>query len=132
MQYKDALNVQVGDLLYLKHDNYRETRVLRIDHNRLHHLITYHCTGGSYLHKEVILPLHKNEISKNFLQNPDTRVYISLNRGSDGHRYKVVVEDSNGFWLDAFETKEKAEQFISEHHLNIAIRRNRQIGGHRT
>ena len=53
MQYKDALNVQEGDLLFLKHDNYRETWVLSIDHNRLYHMITFHCASGVYSHKEV-------------------------------------------------------------------------------
>lgn len=117
MQYKDALNVQEGDLLYLKHDNYRETRVLRIEHNRLYHLITYHCTCGSYAHKEVILPLHKDALTKKYLRDPETRVYISQNHRTLERPYSVVVEGSSGFWLASFAKRREAEQFISEKQL---------------
>lgn len=117
MQYKEALNVQVGDLLHLKYDNYRETHVLRIDHNRKYRLITYHCTSGAYSHKEVCLPLPIEERVKKFIQNSKTRVFIRRNHDLGEWLYSVVVKDSDDFWLASFGTKEEAEQFISENHL---------------
>lgn len=125
MQYKEALNVQVGDLLHLKYDNYRETHVLRIDHNRQFHLITYHCTSGTYTHKEVSFPLSNEERAKRFINNSKTRVFIRRNHDLGEWLYSVVVEDSDDFWLASFETKEEAERYIAENELKISDREGR-------
>ena len=117
MQYKDALKVQEGDLLCLKYSNYKITRVLAIEHNRRYHTITFRCTDGEYVHKEVILPIPNEELAQKYIQDPKTRVYISRNHELEEWLYSVVVEDTNEFWLASFKTCEEAEQYIAEDQL---------------
>lgn len=120
MKYKEALNVQAGDLLHLKRHNFRETRVLRIEHDRRYHVVTFHCTNGDYVHKEVSLPISNDELVKKFIEDPMTRVYISHNKELGEWLYSVVVEDTDEFWLASFGTHEEAEQYIAEHQLKKA------------
>lgn len=123
MQYKDALTVQVGDLLCLKYSNYKETKVVSIKHNRLYHMITFCCTDGEYTHKEVGFPISNGELAQKFLQDPKTRVYINRNYELGEWLYSVVVEDANEFWLASFETKEEAERYIAENQLKKSNRK---------
>ena len=120
MQYKEALNVKAGDLLCLKYENYRDTHVLRIDHNRKYRLITYHCTSGAYTHKEVCLPIPNEERAKKFIQSSKTRVFIRRNHELGECLYSVVVKDSDDFWLASFETEEEAERYIADNKLKRA------------
>lgn len=120
MQYKEALTVKIGDVLHLKNCNYRETRVLSIDHSRRYHTVTFHCTAGDVGHKEVSLPISNTELAQRFLKDPKTRVYISRNRELGEWLYSVVVEDADEFWLASFATSEDAERYIAEHQLKKA------------
>lgn len=54
-----------------------------------------------------------------YMSDPDTRVFISRNNElrADEWQYSVVVENSDGFWLDSFGTEEEAETFIRKHNL---------------
>jgi hypothetical protein len=54
---------------------------------------------------------------KEYLENPNTRVYISHNIELGKWSYAVVIENSNDFWLDSFETEAEAKRYIAEHHL---------------
>lgn len=122
MQYKDALKVQEGDLLCLKYSNYKITRVLTIEHNRLYHTITFCCTDGEYGHKEVIFPISNEELAQKYIQDPKTRVYISRNHELGEWLYSVVVEETNEFWLASFKSCEEAEQYITENQLKKSNR----------
>lgn len=122
MQYKDALNVQVGELLCLRYNNYKLTNVLEIEHNRRYHMIRFRCTDGEYSHKEVILPPSNEELAQKYITNPQTRVFINRNHEFGEWLYSVVVEDTNEFWLASFKTREDAEQYIAENQLKKSNR----------
>lgn len=117
MQYKDALSVQEGDVLYVKCRNYMHTRVLEIKHNRRYHEIIFCCTDGEYMHKEVILPISDEELSEKFIHDSKTRVYIRRKNEGGKETYGVIVEDTDDFCLASFDSSEAAEQYISEKKL---------------
>jgi hypothetical protein len=46
-------------------------------------------------------------------------VYIDYNNELDEWTYSVAVINSNGFWLDSFDTEEKAIEYCKKHELKI-------------
>jgi hypothetical protein len=60
-----------------------------------------------------------NEQIAKYIHDPDTRVYIKHNNELNYYEwvYAVVVENSNNFWLDAFETEDEANEFIESNNL---------------
>jgi hypothetical protein len=64
-----------------------------------------------------------NEQITEYINDPDTRVYIKHNNelNYDEWVYAVVVENSNDFWLDVFETKDDAIEFIESNNLKLKV-----------
>lgn len=56
---------------------------------------------------------------KEYIRDPKTRVFIKHNDETGEWLYSIVVDGSNGFWLDAFESKPAAEEYISRNHLQM-------------
>ena len=56
-----------------------------------------------------------------YMKDPNTRVYINHNNETGSWYYSVVVENSDAFWLNSFDTEQKALGFIKENGLKMSI-----------
>lgn len=54
---------------------------------------------------------------KSYLYDPKTKVYISYNCELGYNTYAVVVCNSNDCWLNAFDRKEQAREYIKQNKL---------------
>lgn len=100
----------------VKSMNYECFPILAILQNPGHSII-FHTTGPSVLHTNAVLPLPSDKLTDVFLRRKDTRVFINHNWETDEELYSVEVVDSDGFWLDSFQTEAKAKAYIQEHGL---------------
>jgi len=55
---------------------------------------------------------------KEYLSNPDTRVWVSHNNETGEWLYSVQVYGTD-FWLDSFKTEEQASEYIKKHNLIV-------------
>lgn len=117
MTYRQAKKVKVGDTLLIKEKNYIATHVLDIEKDSQSNAIFFRCTDGLFYHDALFLPMPATEIASRLIKNPKTMVYIDHNNEIGKWLYSVVVCDSDGFWLDSFDTQEDAERYIEAHHL---------------
>lgn len=120
MTYEEAKNVKAGALLLIKNRNYVATTVLETKHNSEANTFFFRCTDGTFSYEDMSLPMPVEELKKIFLKDPETRVRVYHNNELGEWLYSVVVEDSQGFWLDSFSTEQKAYEYIRTNNLAIA------------
>jgi len=58
------------------------------------------------------------EAISEYIRNPDTRVFINYNDEAGIWQYSVQVSGT-AFWLNSFETKPKALEYIEENGLKM-------------
>lgn len=117
MTYRQAKKVKIGSTLMIKQKNYSTTRVWEIREDEEQQIVSFRCTDGTFTHKELSLPLSVDELTKIFIKDPNTRVFIKHNKETGTWLYSVVVAESEDFWLNSFETLEEAKAYIKENKL---------------
>lgn len=121
MTYRQAKKIKIGSTLMIKQKNYVTTRVWEIKENEEQQIIFFRCTDETFTHKELSLPLSVDKLTKIFINNPDTQVFIKHNNETGTWLYSVVVAESEDFWLDSFNTLEEAEAYIKKNNLKKII-----------
>jgi len=121
VEYAAALGVKAGDTLLINRRNLKNTTVLEIKLDTDNQKVFFRCTDGEFSHVELSIPMSFDAAVKKYLENPETRVYITHHNelGADMWLYSVVVEDSDEFWLDSFETLPEAIEYIKKHNLKM-------------
>lgn len=121
MTYREAKKIKPRDVV-LTDKHYIRLHVLEIQHDESSHDIFLRCDDGRlYHHTALYMPMPVDEIVRRFVKDPSTRVYIDYNNelGANTWLYSVVVDESEWFWLDSFDTEEEAKKYIAENHLKM-------------
>lgn len=124
MLSRDAKKLKVGDTV-VEIADHRPMKIEKIEYDQNGRDIFFTCqkdgdmTGrpSIYHHRAIRLPLSPDEEVELYIKDRNTRVRIRYNDELGEWRYAVEVEDSNGFWLDSFKTKEEAEEYIKDKKL---------------
>lgn len=115
----EAKNVKKGALLLIKSRNYVPTTVLEVKQDSETNTIFFICTDGIFSYDDMSGPMSTEELTEIYLKDPKTRVRIYHNEETGEWLYSVAVENSQGFWLDSFETEQEANEYIQANHLAI-------------
>jgi len=119
MTYREAKKITIGSTV-LKDGSYIPVHVVEIEHDEEHHEIIFRCSDGVlYYHTALHLQMSTEEIVTRFLKNHSTQVYIDYNDEAGEWRYAIVVDGSEGFWLDSFTTENEAMQYIKVNNLKM-------------
>ena len=119
MTYEQALAIKVGQTLLRKDQKYKMIQVLSMRVKPKDHQVFFVSSDGVFSRDMVEPPKSMEEIISRFIQDPDTRVFVHYNNETGHWCYSVVVADSDGFWLNSFETEKEANEYISQNHLKI-------------
>lgn len=57
-----------------------------------------------------------DKIAKDYISNPDTRVFINYNNDMGNYQHSIQVQGTD-FWLTSFDTEQEALQYIEENGL---------------
>ena len=120
MTYREAKKVKVGSTLLRRSQNFKATRVLEISEDVDAKAVFFRCTDGLFHHEALCLPMPIDELVERYIRSPKTRVYIDHNNELGQWLYSVVVEDSDAFWLDSFDTEQEALDYIRSAKLKLA------------
>ena len=97
--------------------------VLDIDHDKRSGDLYFNCIHNGeinkYHHTDVRKVLSVWEQTQQYLQDANTRVYIKPNNDTGEWLFSVVVENSDDFWLDAFQTEQEAIDYINRNSLQM-------------
>ena len=122
MLYRKACKIKVGDVVTDKQTGINTT-VLEITKDNDSNDLFFRCICNgkvsTYHHSAIRLPLSTEEQAELYLKDKNTRVFIDYINEIGEWLYSVVVDKSDGFWLDSFPTHKEAEDYIKEHNLKM-------------
>ncbi len=111
----------VGALIRIKNTQSIE-KLTELSFSPLGELLSVKTNNGTYKSGEFE-PADTQDKIFWFITDPDTRVCIRRTVVAKMVLYAVEVENSNGFWLNSFETRQEAETYIKANDLKYAEKR---------
>lgn len=120
MTYVDALNLKVGSIVYYG-EFFEPIVVLNIQNNGGGNVDLF-TTEGHFSPAQVTDERPKTEkLIEKFLNDPDTKVHLHYNNelGYNVWCWAVVLDRKPDFWLDAFNTREEAVEYVEKYYLTM-------------
>ena len=121
MTYTEAQGIKRGDMIAdIKTGvSLVVLDVLRDADNELYFRCIHNGDIEVYHYSAIREVLSVEEQTQLYLQDANTRVYIKPNNDTGKWLFSVVVENSDDFWLDAFDTVQEAIDYIETNGLQM-------------